>query len=131
MKKNVLEAMIELGLIVEKYDEENYRFSYEGHYFLYVPDDEYPEYLTIARPYVYDLVEGEEKRMFLICDKINETIPYIKAYIIHKSVWLYAETVVDDMDHLEQILIQMVSQLRCSYDAAMDIISKFEQMVID
>ena len=91
MKENILEAFRELGFKLEEEEGMGYRFNYEGLNLLYMYNENDEEFLNIALPGIVEVEEDKMLQTFVLLEKINSTLKYIKAYMLGKSVWLCYE----------------------------------------
>ena len=91
MKEKILEAFRELGFKLEEEEGMGYRFHYEGLNLLYMYNENDEEFLNIALPGIVEVEEDKMLQTFVLLEKINSTLKYIKAYMLGKSVWLCYE----------------------------------------
>ena len=91
MKEKILEAFRELGFKLEEEEGMGYRFNYEGLNLLYMYNENDEESLNIALPGIVEVEEDKMLQTFVLLEKINSTLKYIKAYMLGKSVWLCYE----------------------------------------
>ena len=91
MKEKILEAFRELGFKLEEEEGMGYRFNYEGLNLLYMYNENDEEFLNIALPGIVEVEEDKMLQTFVLLEKINSTLKYIKAYMLGKSVWLCYE----------------------------------------
>ena len=91
MKEKILEAFRELGFKLEEEEGMGYCFNYEGLNLLYMYNENDEEFLNIALPGIVEVEEDKMLQTFVLLEKINSTLKYIKAYMLGKSVWLCYE----------------------------------------
>ena len=91
MKEKILEAFRELGFKLEEEEGMGYRFHYEGLNLLYMYNENDEEFLNIALPGIVEVEEDKMLQTFVLLEKINSTLKYIKAYMLGKRVWLCYE----------------------------------------
>ena len=91
MKEKILEAFRELGFKLEEEEGMGYCFNYEGLNLLYMYNENDEEFLNITLPGIVEVEEDKMLQTFVLLEKINSTLKYIKAYMLGKSVWLCYE----------------------------------------
>ena len=80
MKEKVLETLAALGFNAECIDNTGYGFNYEGKHFLFLPNENDDEFLSICLPGIYDYKEDKIGEHCAITEKLNSTLKYVKAY---------------------------------------------------
>ena len=91
MKEKILEAFRDLGFKLEEEEGMGYCFNYEGLNLLYMYNENDEEFLNITLPGIVEVEEDKMLQTFVLLEKINSTLKYIKAYMLGKSVWLCYE----------------------------------------
>ena len=91
MKEKILEAFRDLGFKLEEEEGMGYCFNYEGMNLLYMYNENDEEFLNLALPGIVEVEEDKMLQTFVLLEKINSTLKYIKAYMLGKSVWLCYE----------------------------------------
>lgn len=114
MKNKVLEAFDELGFKLETMDDWGYGFDYEGINYLYVPNTDDEDFLSITIPGIYDIDEKNALIAHELMDKLNSTLKYIKAYKLSNSIWLFYEKELFGDEDLSQIISRMIIHLEAA-----------------
>ena len=147
MKEKVLEALAALGFNAECIDNTGYGFNYEGKHFLFLPNENDDEFLSICLPGIYDYKEDKIGEHCAITEKLNSTLKYVKAYTIGDSIWLFYERELMGDDDLENIIphmyvdslerflsqiiphmiVQLDAGLRFAFDAIKEIEASFSE----
>lgn len=116
MKEKILEAFSELGFKLEQTESGSYTFRYEGTTFLYLYNEDDESFLSLAIPCICEYEEGKASRLFLLTEKINSTLKYVKAYNINDSVWLFYEReLLNEEEDLKMTISRMVLHLDSGY----------------
>lgn len=126
MKEKVLETLAALGFNAECIDNTGYGFNYEGKHFLFLPNENDDEFLSICLPGIYDYKEDKIGEHCAITEKLNSTLKYVKAYTIGDSIWLFYERELMGDDDLENIIPHMIVQLDAGLHFAFDAIKEIE-----
>jgi len=111
MKEQVLNVLKMLGFQVEEIDDFGYGFLYEGINFLYMPNDEDEEFLSISIPAVLEVNEENKEAVYLLMDKINLTRKYVKANMLADSMWLFYERELIGGEDMEKLVSRMIFHL--------------------
>lgn len=110
-KENVLNTFHELGFLLEHVEGFGYKFTYEGSNFLYLPDKEDEEFLSIALPGIYDLQDDNLATFISLTEKLNSTPKYVKAYKLGDSLWLFYERELLGGEDLKLVISRMILHL--------------------
>ncbi len=112
MKERIFSAFRALGFELEEVGESGYYlFHYEGHNFLYLYDENDEEFLCLALPGVMEFDEENANQIYCLMDKLNGTVKYVKANLIHGDVWLSYEREIITDENLEDVISHMVMHL--------------------
>lgn len=114
MKNKVLEAFDELGFKLEAMDDWGYSFNYEGTNYLYVPNAEDEDFLSITIPGIYDINENNSCIAHELMDKLNSTLKYVKSYKLGNSIWLFYERELFGGEDLPAIISRMILHLEAA-----------------
>lgn len=130
MKEKILEALCDLGFKTEECEGLGCAFRYEGLNMLYLNnDDDNSEFLSIAVPGIYECGEEPCKMMHATAlnERVNYTLRYVKAYILHGNVWLFYErAVLSENEDLRLVLSHIVQHLAMAYFFAGKVIEEIE-----
>ncbi len=126
MKEKVMEAFHELGFQMEEIDDHSYCFSYEGQKYLYAPNENDNEFLSISIPCVYELTDDNFTKYIALTERINSTLKYVKAYHVADFIWLFYER---EMLSEDEDMTLVVSRMILHLEAAVRfIVEALEEM---
>lgn len=111
MKEKILETLNNLGFSLTEVGTLDYAFKYEGINFLYMYNENDENFLNLSIPGIYDLDKENILKYYTLCEKINSTLKYIKAYTLNDALWLFYERELFENDDLEGLLSRMINQL--------------------
>ncbi len=115
MKEKVLEAFRELGFQLEQVEETGwYNFNYEGKNFIYLPNSDDEEFLSISIPGIYDLEEDNIAKFVAMTEKLNSAPKYVKAYRLGDSIWLFYERELLGEEDLKLVISRMIMHLEAA-----------------
>ena len=109
MKEKVLETLKALGFETKDF-EIGYGFEFEGSHFLYLPSDD-EHFLSIALPSVSEFDEENELDGYVLMNKVNREMKYVKAARVGDDIWLFYERNLLDDEDLKDVLEQMIFSL--------------------
>jgi len=112
MKEKLLNTFKTLGFILEKMDDFGYGFKYEGKNYVWVPNSDDDDFLSIVMPGVVerDDIESEIKYYKMI-DLFNARLKYVKANDYYDSIWLSYERELIGEEQLDDVITHMVLHL--------------------
>lgn len=111
MKEKILETLRTMGFEVEEMEDLGYGFQYEGKNYLYMPNDEDEDFLSISIPAVMDCDDVSNELFYQLMDKLNSTLKYVKANKLGDSMWLFYERELYGGEDLEKLLAHMILHL--------------------
>lgn len=111
MKEKILETLNNLGFSLTEASTFGYAFKYEGINFLYLYNDNDEDFLSLSIPGIFDLDKENILQYHTMCDKINSTLKYVKAYSLNDSLWLFYERELSGNEDLEVLLSRMIHLL--------------------
>lgn len=111
MNEKVLNALKELGFIVENVGDTNYCFQYEGNNYLYMYNETDESFLNIAIPNVLQFNDENELYCHRLMEGINNQTKYVKAYKYDDSVWLFYELELSGNEKLRDVLSRIILRL--------------------
>lgn len=111
MKEKILEALNNLGFSLTEASTFGYAFKYEGINFLYLYNESDKNFLNLSIPGIFDLDKDNTPMYYTMCEKINSTLKYIKAFTVNDSLWLFYERELFGNEDLEGLLTRMIHQL--------------------
>ena len=113
MKENLLETLKTLGFEVEDL-QFGYGFEYEDKHYLFLPQDNDENFLSIALPAVMDIDDEEHAGNYRLMDELNSSMKYVKATRINDNVWLFYERQLFGNEDMEQMLSAMIMALEAA-----------------
>ncbi len=111
MITKILDAFGQLGFKLEEVEGVGYSFEYEGADFLYMVNVQNLEFLTIAVPGFYECDEAEKSALYVLEDKFNAALRYVKIYTIGGALWLFYERELLEEDNPAQVISHMICHL--------------------
>lgn len=111
MKEKVLQALNELGFKLEEVKEIGYEFEYEDSTYLYMPQDDDEDFLSISIPCIFDCTPEKADFANLLKEKINAAVKYVKTYEYGNKLWLFYEHEYFEGEDLMTVLSHMIQHL--------------------
>lgn len=111
MKEKIFETLRTMGFEVEEMEDFGYGFQYEGINYLYMPNDEDEDFLSISIPAIMDCDDVSSEVFYQLMDKLNSTLKYVKANKFGDSMWLFYERELYGGEDLEKLLTHMILHL--------------------
>jgi hypothetical protein len=113
MKEKVLETLKSLGFETKDF-EIGYGFEFEGSHFLYLPSDD-EHFLSIALPSVSEFDEENELDGYVLMNKVNREMKYVKTARVGDDIWLFYERNLLDDEDLKDVLERMIFSLEAAH----------------
>lgn len=110
MKEKVVEALRELGFILDEVEGIGYHFKFETVNMFYLNSDD-EQFVSIIVPGILDVEEHDMELIYKTMDKVNSTLKYVKAYLWSESITLTYEREMFGEEKLEEMLGGMIVQL--------------------
>jgi hypothetical protein len=111
MKEQVLNALQALGFQLEEMEDLGYGFRYEGIDYLYMPNDNDDDFLSISVPGLVEITEENAATTYKVMDRINATVKYVKANKMGRGMWMFYERELFGGEDLEILITRMVLHL--------------------
>lgn len=111
MKEKILETLRMMGFEVEEMEGLGFGFRYEGINYLYMPNEEDEDFLSISIPAVLDYEDVSNEVFYLLMDKLNSTLKYVKANKLGDGIWLFYERELYGGEDLEKLVSRMILHL--------------------
>ncbi len=127
MKEKILETLNNLGFSLTEVGTLDYAFKYEGINFLYMYNEDDEKFLNLSIPDIYDLDKEDIIKYYTLCEKINSTLKYVKAYTFNDNLWLFYERELFENDDLEELLSRMIHELTIALLVVRNTIQKMEE----
>lgn len=127
MKEKILETLNNLGFSLTEVGTLDYAFKYEGINFLYMYNEDDEKFLNLSIPGIYDLDKEDIIKYYTLCEKINSTLKYVKAYTFNDNLWLFYERELFENDDLEELLSRMIHELTIALLVVRNTIQKMEE----
>lgn len=130
MKEKVLKTLEELGFSPElaQGNDGYYIFQYEGLNYLWMVNDDDPQFLSFSLPGILDVDDDNRELVRDLIERINSSIKYIKVYLMSPdSVWMFYERKLMDEEDYEKVLSHMIFQLERSNMYAQNTYRKMQE----
>lgn len=111
MKEQILNTLAAMGFQLEEVEGLSYGFCYEGINYLYMPNEEDEDFLSISIPAVLDCDDVSSEVFYQVMDKLNSTLKYVKANKLGDDMWLFYERELYGGEDLEKLLSRMILHL--------------------
>lgn len=113
MKEKVLEALRKLGFLLEDANGDGscYYFEYEGDHYAYVAKQDEENLLMVALSLIIGDNKPERVDFNVIVNKLNSTIPYVKAFLDNGRIYFtyeYETSGEESEEDIETILTKMI-----------------------
>lgn len=103
-KEKVLHALTKFGLLPDEEDGQ-ICFFYQMSLYLYVPDDDDENYVSIYIPCIYEVTEENESEVLLVINDCNVDVKAVKLIVANKAnVWAAYEIHVPEDADLEDVV---------------------------
>lgn len=130
MKEKVLKTLEELGFSPElaQGNDGYYIFQYEGLNYLWMVNDDDPQFLSFSLPGILDVDDDNRELVRDLIERINSSIKYIKVYLMSPdSVWMFYERKLMDEEDYEKVISHMIFQLERSNMYALNTYRKMQE----
>lgn len=114
MKEQILNTFLTMGFQLEEMEGFGYGFSYEGINYLYMPNDDDEDFLSLAIPAILEVSEDNTHVALMQMDKLNSTLKYVKANRLGDSIWLFYERELYGGEDFEKLLSRMILHLEAA-----------------
>lgn len=114
MKEQILNIFAMLGFQLEEMDSFGYGFRYEGINYLFMPNEDDEDFLNIAIPAILEINEDNVHAVFMLMDKLNSTLKYVKANKLGDSLWLFYERELFGGEELDKLVSRMILHLEAA-----------------
>lgn len=108
MRKKILDAFKQLGFKMENLCDSTYGFTYEGRNCLLFLNEKNEEFMSIALPLVAEMDKFGELTENDVMDKLNSSVPFIKAYLAFGVITLFYERELIGEENLENVVRRMI-----------------------
>lgn len=123
MKEKILETLRMMGFEIEEMEDFGYGFQYEGKNYLYMPNSEDEDFLSISIPAIMDCDDVSNEVFYLLMDKLNSTLKYVKTNKLGDSMWLFYERELYGGEDLEKLLTHMILHLEAGITFFLNLIT--------
>lgn len=94
-----------------------YAFKYEDIGMVWFPNDEYPHFLNITVPMVFEEGKISELDYYKLIDVLNAKMLYVKAVSLQGHIWFcYERELLDEEEDLEKVITSIILRLAQSYN---------------
>lgn len=111
MKEQILNTFQQLGFELDELEDFGYGFKYEGLNYLLMQNNDDEDFLSLTVPGLIDVDDVGSEKFYLLMDKINSTLKYMKAWKFGDSLWLFYERELFGEENLEEIITRMIMHL--------------------
>ena len=115
MKEQILNTFATMGFLLEEMEGFGYGFRYEGINYLYMPNDDDEDFLNISIPAIVEVTEANTQVAFMLMDKLNSKLKYVKANRFGDSIWLSYERELYGGENFEKLLSRMILHLESAF----------------
>ena len=115
MKEQILNTFATMGFLLEEMEGFGYAFRYEGINYLYMPNDDDEDFLNISIPAIVEVTEANTQVAFMLMDKLNSKLKYVKANRFGDSIWLSYERELYGGENFEKLLSRMILHLESAF----------------
>lgn len=85
-------------------DNGSIHFKYQMCNFIFVNNDEDEEFFQLILPGIYDVTEDNREMVLEACNTTNMGIKVMKCCILHESVWVFFEILLDSSPEIPDIM---------------------------
>lgn len=115
MKEKILDTFKALGFEMKELEGFGYSFEYEGRSYLYLPNEDDEDFLSVSLPAIWDNDEEKDVNFYQVMDKLNGTLKYVKVNKFNGSMWLFYERELLENEDLKRLLSHMIFHLESGY----------------
>lgn len=111
MKEQILNTFQQLGFELDEMEGFGYGFKYEGLSYLLMHNNDDDDFLSLTVPALVEICDIGSEKFYLLLDKVNSTLKYVKACKFGDSLWLFYERELFGEENLEEIITRMILHL--------------------
>ncbi len=130
MKEKIVEALRDLGFILEEVSGIGYHFKFEAVNMFYLNSED-EKFVSIIVPGIFETENSDMDVVYKTMEKVNSTLKYVKAYLWNDSITLTYEREMFDEENLEEMLGSMIVQLESALRFSRNVIETLQNEMND
>lgn len=130
MKEKIVEALRDLGFILEEVSGIGYHFKFEAVNMFYLNSED-EQFVSIIVPGIFETENSDMDVVYKTMEKVNSTLKYVKAYLWNDSITLTYEREMFGEENLEEMLGSMIVQLESALRFSRNVIETLQNEMND
>ena len=130
MKEKIVEALRDLGFILEEVSGIGYHFKFEAVNMFYLNSED-EQFVSIIVPGIFETEHSDMDVVYKTMEKVNSTLKYVKAYLWNDSITLTYEREMFGEENLEEMLGSMIVQLESALRFSRNVIETLQNETND
>lgn len=130
MKEKIVEALRDLGFILEEVSGIGYHFKFEAVNMFYLNSED-EKFVSIIVPGIFETEHSDMEVVYKTMEKVNSTLKYVKAYLWNDSITLTYEREMFGEENLEEMLGSMIVQLESALRFSRNVIETLQNEMND
>lgn len=130
MKEKIVEALRDLGFILEEVSGIGYHFKFEAVNMFYLNSED-EKFVSIIVPGIFETENSDMEVVYKTMEKVNSTLKYVKAYLWNDSITLTYEREMFGEENLEEMLGSMIVQLESALRFSRNVIETLQNETND
>ena len=130
MKEKIVEALRDLGFILEEVSGIGYHFKFEAVNMFYLNSED-EKFVSIIVPGIFETEHSDMEVVYKTMEKVNSTLKYVKAYLWNDSITLAYERGMFGEENLEEMLGSMIVQLESALRFSRNVIETLQNETND
>ena len=130
MKEKIVEALRDLGFILEEVSGIGYHFKFEAVNMFYLNSED-EKFVSIIVPGIFETENNDMEVVYKTMEKVNSTLKYVKAYLWNDSITLTYEREMFGEENLEEMLGSMIVQLESALRFSRNVIETLQNEMND
>lgn len=130
MKEKIVEALRDLGFILEEVSGIGYHFKFEAVNMFYLNSED-EKFVSIIVPGIFETEHSDMDVVYKTMEKVNSTLKYVKAYLWNDSITLTYEREMFGEENLEEMLGSMIVQLESALRFSRNVIETLQNETND
>lgn len=130
MKEKIVEALRDLGFILEELSGIGYHFKFEAVNMFYLNSED-EKFVSIIVPGIFETEHSDMEVVYKTMEKVNSTLKYVKAYLWNDSITLTYEREMFGEENLEEMLGSMIVQLESALRFSRNVIETLQNEMND
>ena len=130
MKEKIVEALRDLGFILEEVSGIGYHFKFEAVNMFYLNSED-EKFVSIIVPGIFETEHSDMEVVYKTMEKVNSTLKYVKAYLWNDSITLTYEREMFGEENLEEMLGSMIVQLESALRFSRNVIETLQNETND